>query len=214
LQVDGRRERWRIHREARREELIATVVEAVAALGAGVTVDEISAWSGVAKPVFYRYFHDRADLFLEVGRSVAGSVVAETTAAIDRETAPKAMLAAGIDAYLAHIEANHELYRFVLLQSDTGESGGGRDMVGDYASIVGRHASAIIGEFMRQAGQDSGGADLWGFGIVGLVRSAADRWLEQQTMTREAVVTYLTDLIWPGLARSAIAGAEGRTRSE
>jgi len=58
----------------------------------------------------------------------------------------------------------------------------------------------VIGDLMRQAGQDSGSAELWGFGIVGLVRAAADRWLEERTMSRAAVVHYLTDLIWPGLA--------------
>jgi AcrR family transcriptional regulator len=188
--------------------LIAIALAAIAELGAGVTIDEISTWSATAKPVFYRYFADRSDLFVAVGRSVAASVVAETTAAIDREKSPRAMLAAGIDAYLAHIEANPELYRFVVQHGDTGGSDGG---LGDYASIVGLHASRIIGGFMRQAGQDSGGADLWGFGIVGLVRSAADRWLEQRTLSREAVVAYLTDLIWPGLSQSApmMASAPG-----
>ena len=77
-----------------------------------------------------------------------------------------------------------------------------RDL-GDYATIVGLHATAVIGELMRQAGQDSGAAELWGFGIIGLVRAAADRWLEQRTMSRAAVVQYLTDLIWPGLSRAA-----------
>jgi AcrR family transcriptional regulator len=206
--ADGRRDRWRAHREARREELIATVVAAVNELGAGVSIDEISAWSGTAKPVFYRYFENRADLFLAVGRRVAASVVAETTAAIDRERSPRAMLSAGIDAYLAHIESNPELYRFVVLHDDSGQSSGGRDVLDDYASIVGLHASRIIGEFMRQAGQDAGAAELWGFGIVGMVRSAADRWLEQRMLSREAVVACLTDLIWPGLSSAAPALAE------
>jgi hypothetical protein len=56
---------------------------------------------------------------------------------------------------------------------------------------------------MRQAGMDSGAAELWGFGIVGLARAAADRWLEQRTMSRAAVVRHLTDLVWPGLSGSA-----------
>jgi hypothetical protein len=70
----------------------------------------------------------------------------------------------------------------------------------DYATIVGLHATAVIGDFLRAAGQDSGAAELWGFGIVGLVRAAADRWLEQPTMSRAAVVDYLTCLIWPGMS--------------
>ncbi len=44
---------------------------------------------------------------------------------------------------------------------------------------------------------DTGAAELWGFGIVGMVRAAADRWLEQGTMSRATVVRDLTELVWP-----------------
>jgi AcrR family transcriptional regulator len=175
---------------ARREELIAAVMAVVSEHGAGVGMDDISHASGIAKPVFYRYFTDKADLFLEVGRTVAETVVAETTAAIDAAESPRAKLAAGIDAYVASIESRPEVYRFVAQHRD----------LDDYATIVGRHATGVIGAFMRQAGMDSGAAELWGFGVVGLVRAAADRWLEQRTMSRADVVRYLTDLVWPGLS--------------
>jgi AcrR family transcriptional regulator len=193
---DGRHERWRAHRVARREELIAAVLAVVSEHGAGVGMDDISHASGIAKPVFYRYFTDKADLFLEVGRTVAETVVAETTAAIDGADSPRAKLAAGIDAYLASIESRPEVYRFVAQHRD----------LDDYATIVGRHATVVIGGFMRQAGLDSGAAELWGFGIVGLARAAADRWLEQRTMSRAEVVRYLTDLVWPGLSGSTLGG--------
>jgi AcrR family transcriptional regulator len=196
---DGRRDRWRAHRETRRIELIAAVVAAVSTRGAGVGMDDIGSASGIAKPVFYRYFTDKSDLFLAVGRSVAQGVVADTTAAIDHATTPRAKLEAGIDAYLASIEANPQLYRFVVAHRSSGR-GADTDLVGDYAHVVGLHATVVIGDFLRDAGLDSGAADAWGFGIVGLVRAAADRWLEQGTMSRAALVRYLTDLIWPGLS--------------
>jgi AcrR family transcriptional regulator len=158
--------------------------------GAGVGIDDIAKASHIAKPIFYRYFTDKAELFVEVGRAVAETVVAETTAAVDAARSPRSKLAAGIDAYLASIESRPDLYRFVLQHRD----------LDDYATIVGLHATAVIGAFLREAGQDAGAAELWGFGIVGLVRAAADRWLEQPTMSRAAVVDYLTSLIWPGLA--------------
>jgi AcrR family transcriptional regulator len=167
--------------------------------GAGVGIDDIARASHIAKPIFYRYFRDKAELFIEVGRAVAETVVAETTAAIDAAQSPRSKLAAGIDAYLAGIESRPELYRFVLQHRE----------LDDYATIVGLHASAVIGEFMREAGQDSGAAEIWGFGIVGLVRAAADRWLERPTMSRAAVVVDLTDLIWPGLA--GVPAAKSRT---
>src|SRR5271168_2021133 len=139
---DGRSERWREHREARRQELLATAMSVVSEQGAGVGIDDIARASHIAKPIFYRYFRDKAELFNEVGRAVAETVVAETTAAIDAAPTPRLKLAAGIDAYLASIESRPELYRFVLQYRD----------LGDYATIVGQHATTVIGEFMRQAG--------------------------------------------------------------
>jgi AcrR family transcriptional regulator len=148
--------------------------------------------------VFYRYFSDKSDLFLAAGRAVAESVVAQTKAAIDQARSPRAKLEAGIGAYVASIEANPGLYQFAAAHPATGRSPGG-DLLDDYASVVGLHAARVIGEFLRAAGMDSGAADPWGFGIVGLVRSATDRWLEHPTMSRADLVTYLTDLVWPGL---------------
>ncbi len=172
----------------------------VAEFGPGVGMDDIAKASGIAKPVFYRYFNDKSDLFLAVGRTVAEGVVADVTSAINNATTPRSKLAAGIDAYLANIEERPELYRFVVQHSDasTLRSDG---LVGDYATIVGLHATQVIGEFMRLAGLDSGAAELWGFGIVGLVRAAADRWLDQPAMSRSTVASYLTDLVWLGLSQ-------------
>ncbi len=150
-------------------------------------MDDISKASGIAKPVFYRYFKDKGDLFVEVGRTVAEQVVEETTIAIDAAASPRSKLATGIDAYLGGIESRPELYRFAVRHRD----------LEDYVTIVGLHATGVIAEFMRQRDIDAGAAELWGFGIVGMVRAAADRWLEQRAMSRAAVVRHLTDLIWP-----------------
>jgi AcrR family transcriptional regulator len=160
----------------------------VSDLGAGVGIEDISKASGISKPVFYRYFKDKADLFLEVGRTVADQVVEETTIAIDAASSPRAKLAAGIDAYLGSIESRPELYRFVVRHRD----------LEDYVTIVGLHATGVIAEFMKQTDMETSTAELWGFGIVGMVRAAADRWLEHRTMSRAAVVHHLTDLIWSG----------------
>ncbi len=181
--------------------------------GAGVAVEDIAAASGVPRAVFYRYFSGKADLVAAVGRSVAQRVVTETTEAIDRAAEPKAMLAAGIDAYLAAIEASPELYWFVVAHRPAGP-GTGDDLVEDYATVVGRHAARLIGDLRRAAGLDAGGAELWGFGVVGLVRAAADRWLIDGSMSREAVARYLTDLVWPGLSGAPVTSVRPGGRPE
>lgn len=192
---DGRRERWRAHREVRRAELIGSVVAAVRERGAGIGMDDVTAVSGIAKPVFYRYFADKADLYRAVGRAVAEEIVEEVNAVVAAETHPRAMLAAGIDAFLRRIDADAELYRFVLnppLDRPTA------DTVGDYGTVLGLRIARIIGDRLRADGLDSGAAEPWGFGIVGTVRVAGERWLDHRTMSREALAGYLTELLWSG----------------
>lgn len=196
--ADGRSDRWREHRETRRAELIAAVIAAVRERGAGLGMDEIAAASGVAKPVFYRYFADKADLHHAVGQVIGEGVVAAVVEALSQHQEPQATLRAGIDAYLRTIEADPELYRFVLHQPRAGKPGAAAE---DYATVIGVRASQIIAEQLRQAGLDTGPAEAWGFGVVGLVRTSVDRWLDQeQVMSRAALVDYLTQLLWGGLS--------------
>src|SRR5947209_3891593 len=68
---DARRERWRGHREARRAQLVQAAVRAIRAHGPGVGMGVIAAEAGVTKPVLYRMFTDRADLYLAVGQHMA-----------------------------------------------------------------------------------------------------------------------------------------------
>ncbi|MHB2022509.1 MAG: TetR/AcrR family transcriptional regulator [Mycobacteriales bacterium] len=195
---DGRRERWRAHREARRQELVAAVIQVVRRRGADVGMDDLAEQSGTAKPVFYRYFADKEDLRLAVGRSVASGLVEQLTKEIAAAADPRAMLAAGIDCYLRVIEADPELYRFVLRSALP--SIGGEDPVADYSTVLGLHVTRLLGEQLRAVGADAGAAEPWGFALVGSVRSAADRWLAQPTMTRSALCAYLTDFAWHGIS--------------
>jgi AcrR family transcriptional regulator len=182
----------------RRKELIAAAVEVVRAEGAGVGMDDIARCSGIAKPVYYRYFTDKAGLHLAIGVAAAKGVVRQVTDALDQEETVRAKLAAGIDVYLRLIEADPEVYRFVVHSAPTSRVTDS-DPVDDYATVIGLHASRTFGNLLRQVGADAGAAEPWGFGVVGMIRSAGDRWLEHPSMTRPALVGYLTDLVVPGL---------------
>lgn len=175
-------------------------------------MDEIARRSGVAKPVYYRYFADKADLHRAVGRSMADAVVRHVTAAVDAAGTPSAKLAAGIDAYLRQLEAEPALYAFVVHGAPTPRRVSD-DPVEDYATVIGLHITAVIGDLLRQAGADAGAAEPWGFGLVGMVRSAADRWLTHPTMSRAALVGYLTELAAAGLS-AAMPADPGATSLE
>ena len=194
-----RPDRWAAHRAARRAELIEAVVTTVRERGPAIDMDDVAAVSGVAKPIFYRYFKDKADLYLAVGRDAAERLVDEVVAAVEGSGHPREMLAAGIGTFLAGVERDPELYRFVLQRPATASA------VSDYSAVVGLHISRLTGDLLREAGLDSGVAEPWGFAMVGAVRTAAERWLDQRTLSREALTTYLTDLLWSGAGSAATA---------
>ncbi len=196
---DGRRLRWQAHREARRKDLIDAAVRAVRRHGPNAGMDQIAAEAKTSKPVVYRYFNDKADLYLAVGQRVAQGLVDRITAAVGGQPDGRSMVAAGVDAYLRVIEEEPELYRFVVnhtLLDRPVEN----DPVADYSHLLGTYISRRLGDQMREVGFDSGAAEPWGFGLVGLVRAAGEWWLDRQSMSRQALADYLTDLIWTGLA--------------
>jgi AcrR family transcriptional regulator len=208
--ADGRRDRWAEHREARRRELVRAVLEVVRRRGPGVGMDVIAAESGITKQIFYRYFADKADLRVAVGRAVAHRVVGEISESIDAEPDPRGKLAAGIRGYLALIEAEPELYRFVISGAppSTGPGDVPADPVTDYSTVLGLRVAQILGDLLRLAGRDAGAAEPWGFALVGAVRQAADRWLTQPSLTRDALADYLTEFAWSGLSAGTGPAAE------
>jgi AcrR family transcriptional regulator len=199
--ADGRRLRWQAHRDVRRDELIAAAIAAVRRHGANVGMEQIAAQAGTSKAVVYRYFTDKADLYLAVGGRIAGILTDTITRAMEDQGEPRAVLQAGVEAYLTLIEAEPELYRFVVRRPLLDRPVTlGQDPVADYMNVLGARISRVLGDVLRDVGLDSGAAEPWGYGMVGMVHSAGDWWLERQSMSRSALAEYLTSLIWGGLA--------------
>src|SRR4051812_46038643 len=193
---DGRHERWSAHRVARRAELIEAVLGAVRERGPGIDMDDIAAVSGVAKPVFYRYFKDKGDLFLAVGVEVGERLVADVVAALDGTRDPRAMISAAVDTFLRAVEDDPQVYRFVLQRPANAAT------ASDYSAVISKRASRLIGDLLRDAGLDTGAAEPWGFAMVGAVRSPAERGLDEPTMGRAAPTEYPTNLLGAGTRRA------------
>ncbi|HKS99202.1 MAG TPA: TetR/AcrR family transcriptional regulator, partial [Rugosimonospora sp.] len=114
---DGRRSRWTQHREQRRVELIGAAIEAVLAHGPEVDMAQVAEVAGVSKPVLYRYFADKYQLWTAVGEYVAQLVVDAVVPAVAQVREERGLIAATIDAYLGTIESYPDLYRVLVHQS-------------------------------------------------------------------------------------------------
>jgi AcrR family transcriptional regulator len=204
---DRRDSRWDEHRRARREQLVDAALAAVSRHGAGVGMDEIAATAGTSKTVVYRHFTDRSGLHTAVCSRVAGQLTEALRAAMRSSEHPRGMLAAAIEAYLAFLEADPAVYRFVVSQRPGTPADG--DPITTLSDLVGDQAAAIVAAALRRAGADVTPAGPWGHGVVGLVRSAADWWLRaERPMPRGDLAAHLTDLAWAGLSGVVTAPEE------
>jgi AcrR family transcriptional regulator len=200
---DGRKGRWAGHREQRRAELTAAAIDAIRRLGPEVGMDAIAAHAGVSKPVLYRYFADKSQLWLAVGQEAATMVLDAIAPAVASVREERAAIAAAIDAYLGHIASDTNLYQFVVHQSEIAR---GRDVVTDVVDTVASGLARIFGDRLRARGLDSGPALPWAYGVVGYVQSVGDWWLrQQQPISRAALSDYLTMFLWGGVSGIAAA---------
>jgi len=194
---DGRSTRWDQHREARREELLSAVIQAVREHGAGVGMDQIAETAGTSKAVFYRYFADKNDLYQSVGRKLAGGLLDDIARAVDAESDDMTRLEAGIDAFLRLVEDEPELYRFVVHNPSLGDT-----TVTSYSSLVSELVTGIFVDRLAARRCVTAGALPWGVAVVGGVRAAADWWWAQPAdgrPDRSLLVRYLVALMYRGM---------------
>jgi AcrR family transcriptional regulator len=194
--LDGRSARWDAHRLARRSELVTLTAACVEQHGAQVGMDQIAAFAGTSKAVFYRHFTDKADLYRAVGQQLAGVLSDQLSDAMSRQSDPRSTVRAGIDAFLSVLDRNPQLYRFVVRNPVVQKAQG--DVVADYTGQIAARLDAVVAALpspapvLRQP---------WGTAIVGMVKAAGDWWLDHpDTMSRGELAESLTTLLWGGPA--------------
>jgi AcrR family transcriptional regulator len=199
---------------ARRDQLLAAAVAAIEAEGAQVTMTRMAAEAGVTKPVLYRYFGDRRGVYEAVAAVFAAGLLAELRGALAQGGSPRRLLASALDTYLAYVERQPEVYRF-LTRRLPAETASGHETVIGFVHRIAADVAGVLSERLRAAKVDAVHADLLAFGITGMVQLAGERWQERATMRRDEVVHHLTDLLWNGLARvegSGPTAADGPPR--
>ena len=188
-------------RAARRSQLLADAVEAIRETGPGATMEQLARRGGVTKPILYRHFRDREGLISAIADRFSTELLGEIERALHASAAPRELLETTVDAYLALIEREPSLYRFLLQQ--VGSRGDGLAKLSPLIDTIARRVAVVVGEHLRAVGQDSGPAVPWAYGIVGLVHQAGDWWLDDRTLPRERLTAYLVALLWDGLEAAA-----------
>lgn len=205
--VDGRDSRWVEYRAVRRRELVEHALRAIRRHGAGVGMDEIAAQAGTSKTVIYRYFGDRAGLYAAVVDAVHTYIHDDLTATLhltDPDDLPQ-LTANLANAYLALVERDPDIYRFVLNRPLEGPAAS-VDPWGGLPDVMGDHLEGAIAEHLVAHGQDPACAATWGHGLVGFIRASADRWMASDPRPpRAEIVDHVCRLFDPALAAGLAA---------
>ena len=180
----------------RRRELVSHALRAIRVHGARVGMDEIAARAGTSKTVIYRHFGDRAGLYDAVVDSVHSYIHAGLTRTLERSADQGiADLTRDLaDSYLALVERDTEIYRFVLERPVAAPTSTG-DPAGSLPSIMGDHVAQAIAAHLDAQGLDATCAPTWGHGLVGFIRAAADRWMAAETRVPRAQVVAEIDAL-------------------
>jgi AcrR family transcriptional regulator len=179
-------------RNQRRDELLEAALGVIRRQGRAASMEAMAAAAKITKPILYRYFGDREGLFSAVADRFAGELIERIEAALAATgSPPRDRLVKAIDSYVGFIEDDPELYGFVMEARMT--------LLLGVADRIAVPIARAIGEELRQAGADSGPAEAWAYGIVGMVHLAGAHWATNPTLPRARLVEYLTELVWAGM---------------
>lgn len=187
---DGRSTRWDDHRETRRAELVAAAVSAIDEHGSGASIAQIAASAGVSKPVLYRYFTDKDDLYRAVGQWSAEQVIAQLVPVLTGKGPLRDRVYAGCEAYIA-VVAEHPQVFLLLVEHRSAD-----DPLADGKDQIATTFAKLMGDTLRRLGVDAGGAEPWAHGLIGMGLSVGEWWLRRDIMSQQATASYLASFVW------------------
>ena len=195
----------RMARAERRSQLLAVALDLFATEGFHhVSMDDIAERAEVSKPVLYRHFPSKLDLYL----AVVDAQGAQLLATVERAVAPieagpvargegRAVVAAVVEAYLGFVQVAGESST-LLFESDVTRDSQVRGRVERADAEVTRRIAEVL---VTVTGRDRADADVLAAALVATAQGAATYWLRHGAGTDvERVVDLVTSLQWRGLA--------------
>ncbi|NKI44071.1 TetR/AcrR family transcriptional regulator [Streptomyces physcomitrii] len=192
---DGRRERWRTHRAARRAEFVDAALRAFARHGPELRVEQVAAEAGVSKPVLYRHFEDKAGLQDAIHERGAELLVTRLAPALDDTASPRDRIRAAVRGYLSLIEEQPNLYWFIR-RTQPGGAEAGDSGVEAGKSVIAATLAHAFDEYLFAFGITERAAAPMAHAIVGMVQSTAEWWTTDPRSDRAEVEEHLVGFIW------------------
>ena len=177
-------------RAARREGLLDAADRIVRRDGPAASMAAIAAEAGISKPILYRHFGDKSGLYAALAERYTALLLDQLQGALDAGRTRRDRVERTVGAYLSTIEEQPQVYRF-LVHSD--EAAPAQSQVRSFT----RRLSALLASgIAAELSVPPHRASAWAHGIVGMVQSAGDWWLDTGSCSRDELVRELTDLLF------------------
>ena len=162
-------------------------------------MDQVAATAHTSKPVIYRYFADKTDLYRAVSQRVVGDVFRTLVEVAATNPSSRQIVRAGIEAYLLLLEQNPQLFRFVSAHPLVTDATTGADV--DFSTLMAELLAQHFAAELAERGESPALAHPWSEGVVGFIRAASLWWLDHpDAMTRAELSDYLGRVLWSGAA--------------
>lgn len=166
--VDARSERWRGHRTKVRAQIVDAAYRAIDRGGPQLSLSEIAAEAGTAKPKIYRHFADKADLHGAIGTRLRDLLVAAIFPNIDVATDPtREVVRRSVVEYVNLVEQHPNVLRLVL--QDRVPLNEGREITLAIAQMFNNE--------LREMHLDDAALELAAAAAFGSASAATDWWL-------------------------------------
>ncbi len=174
---DARRERWNEHRKKVRSDIVDAAFRTLDQFGPEVSLQQIAAEAGTAKPKIYRHFTDKADLFHAIGKRLRDLLWARIFPNIDFAADPtREVVGRAVAEYVALVEEHPNVLRFVLqgrfpepAESTTRALSEGREITMAMAEMFNNQ--------LREMHLDTAALELAAAAAFGSASAATDWWL-------------------------------------
>jgi AcrR family transcriptional regulator len=183
--------------QERRRSLLEAADRVVRRSGPEASMAAIAAEAGISKPVVYRHFGDKGGLYRALADRHIEDLMGRLSAALRRPADRSERTRLVVDAYLAAIEEEPQIYRFLLHRAPIEEP----TLTGLVAELTRRVAEALSAGIVAELGLPEAfrpTALAWAYGMVGAVQAAGDWWLATREVPRERLVDDLCELLTRG----------------
>jgi AcrR family transcriptional regulator len=162
--------------------------------GTGASMEDLAAEAGITKPVLYRYFGDRAGLYLALAHHWQHQAVSAAAAELSSTTDPRAQIRALIDTYMRQVVEEQSLFVTLLVEP----------------TIFQNVSVSLVNELMVRLSPDLGPAfEAAGhpiptalpilIGAIGCVHNLMLWWISESPCSQQELVDLMVAQVWSGV---------------